>query len=218
MATSGRSSLINIVLLYLSLMGLGAIGGYGSFYFLFSERCSQLIMETKEKHSSSRQQFQQKYENALEGQRQCLADSSAKRELRALQGRLEAQSNLADRHQVLLQKQEDTLTRLSEVQSAQEATGQTVATLHEELTHTKAELAEANRKLVETLKSSDEVETGLRSEVTTATGLVDKQAQDVIDMTEQLDECDSLLPSYRDEAVMMKNYLRTRHHEQCKME
>jgi peptidoglycan hydrolase CwlO-like protein len=139
-------------------------------------------------------------------------------ELSELQGRLEAQSSLADRHQVLLQKQEDTLTRLSEVQAAQEATGQTVATLREELTQTKAELAETNRKLVETLKSSDAVETGLRSELTAATGLLDQQAQDVTDMTEQLDECDSLLPSYRDEAVMMKNYLRTRHHQQCRME
>lgn len=218
MATTGGPSLINIVLLYLSLMGLGAIGGYGSFYFMFSERCTQLMTETEEKHSSSRQQFQEKYENALEGQRQCMADSSAKRELSELQGRLEAQSSLADRHQVLLQKQEDTLTRLSEVQTAQEATGKTVATLREELTQTKAELAKANRKLVETLKSSDELESGLRGELTVSTYLADQQAQDIVDMTEQLHECDALLPSYRDEAVMLKTYLRTRNHQQCRME
>ena len=232
MTASSGPSLVNIVFLYLSLMGLGAMGGYGGFYWLFSERCSQLMTETQQNHAVSRQQFQKKYEDALEGQRQCMTDTTAKQELSEMQGRLEAQATLADRHQGLLEaqgtlaerhqglllQQEETLTRLSQIQASQETSAEIIESLREELRTARADLSDANRKAEGIISSANEVGTNLRQQLTVANHLVEQRTQDVGTMKNRLDDCDDLLPAFRDEVALAKNYLRTRNHQQCKME
>ena len=219
MSTSSGPSLLNIVLLYFSLIGIGAIAGYGGFYMLFSERCSQLMAETQTKHATSRQEFQKKYEEAMEGQRQCKSDAArGKQELSEIHGRFEAQSTLADRHQALLLKQEETLLRLAEAQTTQEAASQTIASLRDELRDTKTDLADANRKLEDALTSAHSMKMELTQSLAAVEDLLEKRKQDIDDMSRQLDKCDDLLPAYRDEISLAQNYLRTRHHQQCKME
>ena len=219
MSSSSGPSLFNIILLYFSLMGIGAIAGYGGFYWLFSERCSQLMDETKTMHAISRQEFQKKYEDAIEGQRQCMSDATkGKQELSDVHGRFEAQATLAERHQALLLKQEETLLRLAETQTTQEAASQTIASLRYELRDTQTDLAETNRKLEEALFSMHSVKMELTQSLTAVEDLLEKRNQDIEDMSRQLDECDDLLPVYRDEISLAQNYLRTRHHQQCKME
>ena len=218
MTTAPGPSLLNIVLLYLSLMGLGAIGGYGGFYWLFSERCAQLMTETQQTHALSRQEVQKKYEDALEGQRQCMSDTSVKKELSEMQGRLEAQATLAERHQGLLIKQEETLARLAEAQALQDVAANTIASLRDELRATKTDLSEVNQKLQHALSEANAVETELKDRLQIVDALLDTRNHDIEIMNTQIDECDELLPSFRDELSVVKNYLRTRNHQQCRME
>lgn len=219
MTSSPGPSLFNIVLLYFSLMGIGAIAGYGGFYWLFSERCSQLMTETQTRHAISRQEIQKKYEDAIEGQRQCMSDvNKRKLELSEMHGRYEAQATLAERHQALLLKQEETLLRLGEAQTTQEAASQIIASLRDELRDTRTALADANRKLEDALLTSHSMEIELRQSLQAVENLLEERNHDVEDMSRHLDECDKLLPVYRDEISLAQNYLRTRHHQQCKME
>lgn len=220
---SSPPSALNIVLLYLSLMGLGAMGGYGAFYHLFSERCSKLVSQTEDKHSASRLEFQSKYEEALEGQRQCLADSTAKRSDMA--GRLEAQSNLADRHYELLKQQEDTLARLSTTQLSQEESMKLIASLRDDLATSREQMAESklglqslNAQYVLLRQEKDASEAGLKKELESTKELLQHQAEDLAEVNEEVKECDRDLPLFREEAAGLKNYLRTRNHQQCKME
>jgi hypothetical protein len=208
-------SLINIILLYLSLMGFGAIGGYGIFYYLFSERCSQLMRETESKHSASRQDYQSRYEEALEGQRQCMAETSSKTQ--ELQGRLEAQSDMAARHQSMLQKQEETLLRLSNVQAAHESATGTIASLREEVSILRNDLAETERSLESNILNSQKVENDLRLQLDTANEVLEQRTVEVEELNKHTRECGALLPVYREEISWMHNYLRSRNNRQCQM-
>ena len=45
-----RPSLINVILLYLTLIGLGGIGGYFAFNFLDGSRCETLLDNLERRH------------------------------------------------------------------------------------------------------------------------------------------------------------------------
>jgi len=113
----GSPSLLNILVLYLSLIGLGAIGGYAGFYAVFRQRCQQIIQTAEKRHVSSRQELQEKYMKALENQHQCQNPSAATsqgNELLEIKDRLEAHSIMAEKHQDLLKRQEETVIRLEQ--------------------------------------------------------------------------------------------------------
>ena len=215
---AGAPSVLNILLLYLALLGLGAIGGYTAFYLLFSERCTALMNDVTTKHGEYRTTMQSKYEQALEGQRQCMTDTSLKDELSSLQGRLEAQSTLTNRHQNLLQQQEDTLTRLGTLQAAHEVASQTVMTLKEELSQTRQLLQQAKKDLQESLTERNKMKQGYEDRVALTGSLLQKRVEEVEALSQQQQHCDVALPQLRQETMHMKNYIRQRNHQACKME
>jgi chromosome segregation ATPase len=107
-------SLVNVIMLYLSILGLGVIGGYGVFFYMFSERCVNLLQESDVRFNTSREEWQAKYREALTEKEQCIIP------LNEMQGRLEAQSTLAEHHQALLGKHEDTVAKLAALQQSKQ--------------------------------------------------------------------------------------------------
>jgi chromosome segregation ATPase len=116
-------SLVNVIMVYLSILGLGVIGGYGVFFYTFSERCINLLEETQVRFNTSHEEWETKYKEALAEKEQCIIP------LNEMQGRLEAQSALAERHQALLAKQKDTVAKLSALQQFKEESSAALETL-----------------------------------------------------------------------------------------
>lgn len=114
MDTPTGPSLVNVIMMYLSILGLGVIGGYGVFFHMFSERCVNLLEESELRFNTSHEEWETKYKEALADKEQCIIP------LNEMQGRLEAQSVLAERHQALLAKQEETVAKLSALQQLKE--------------------------------------------------------------------------------------------------
>ena len=211
-------SLCNVLLLYLSLLGLGVIGGYGSFYYMFAERCTGLMAQVESRHGEYRASMQVKYEDALEQQRQCLADTTVREQLHQLQGRLEAQSNLAQRHQSLLQQQQDTLQRLSNLQHAHETATHNVVTLREELAQTRLQLERTNRDYHNLLRDKETTEKQLHDRLSLTESVLTKRVEEIDGLVTQQEQCNALLPVFENESNRMKQYLRQRNHQICKME
>ncbi len=46
--TKGGPPLLNFIMLYMTLLGLGVIGGYGAFFVMFHERSVGLLQQAEE--------------------------------------------------------------------------------------------------------------------------------------------------------------------------
>jgi chromosome segregation ATPase len=216
--SSGGPSILNILLLYFSLLGLGALGGYAGFYASFSERCSALLRETEGLHNVSKQAYQEKYESAMEGQRQCMSDNTVKEELQQLQGKLESQSNLADRHQALLDKQEQTLARLSALQELSQENGNTIHDLREQLSQMRMELTTEKQKVEMVTRERDTLEKELHGRLGETQGMLELREQQVQELLSKTTEYDYWMPVISEELDFMKNYFRQRDHAMCKLQ
>jgi chromosome segregation ATPase len=111
--TPSGPSLVNLIMLYLSILGMGVIGGYGVFFYMFSERCVNLLQESEMSLNTSREEWQARYKEALTENEQCIIASNE------MHGRLEAQSTLAEHYQALLGKHKDTVAKLSALQQSE---------------------------------------------------------------------------------------------------
>lgn len=216
--TAGYPSIVNILMLYLSLLGIGAMGGYATFYFSFSQRCSAHILASESRHNESRQAFQEKYEAAIEGQLQCMSGSIAKDEVNQIQGRLESQSTLADRHQSLLDKHEATLERLSALQQSNHESGSMIHELREQLAVTRTELATTKQKLEAESTDAKIMIADLTTRLVEAQTLVEHQEQQIQTLTLTTTEHGSIMPVIKEQFNFLKNYVRQRNHAKCKME
>jgi hypothetical protein len=160
--SEGDSSVVNRILLYLLLLGVGAIGGFGGFHTLFQTSCTELLTASNSRQNTSLEALQGKYSKAVADHKRCLRDDSAKQKLHELHDRLDSQTTLAGKHQDLLEKHEITLNKLNEVQRASDASSQTVSTLQEQIKRLQRELGQSTvqvqlsrqtaEKQVETLK------------------------------------------------------------------
>jgi chromosome segregation ATPase len=216
--SGGGPSILNILLLYVSLLGLGALGGYAAFYASFSERCSALLRETEGLHNASKQVYVDKYEAAMEGQRQCMSDSTVKGELQKLQGTLESQSNLADRHQALLDKQEQTLAKLSALQELSQENGNTIHELREKLSQMRMELTTEKQRVEMVTRERDTLESELQGRLGETQGMLELREQKVQELLSKAEEYDYWMPLISEEVALMKNYFLQRDHARCKLQ
>jgi chromosome segregation ATPase len=135
-------------MLYLLILGLGLIGGYGVFFHTFSERCMNLVQASEVRFNTSREEWQTKYDLALSEKEQCVIP------LNEMQGRLETQSTLAEHHQALLRKQEDSV---AELKDAFEKLQTQVGELH-------SELERMNQKMIDSAQEKERTETELQNQ------------------------------------------------------
>ena len=211
-------SILNILMLYLSLLGMGAMGGYATFYFSFSQRCSAHILASESRHNESRQAFQEKYEAAIEGQLQCMSGSIAKDEMNQMQGRLESQSTLSDRYQSLLDKHEATLGRLSAMQQSNQESGSMIHELRDQLAVTRMELATTKQKFELESTGGKTMIADLTERMIEAQTLMKQQEQQMQTLTVTTMEHGSLMPMIKEQLNFLKHYVRQRNHAKCKME
>jgi chromosome segregation ATPase len=107
---------INKLLFYVTLIGLGIIGGYTAFYSIYNHRCSDLLDEAEGRHNMTREDLETRYKHAMEEHHECLNDESVMLELYELRGRLESLEALEKKHQVLKEAYDDTATELSNLE------------------------------------------------------------------------------------------------------
>jgi hypothetical protein len=146
-SSSGKRSVINLILLYSTLVGLGAIGGYAIFYSLFSHRCSDMMDDAERRHNETRQELQNRYIVAMEDHHACLDDEATEAELLELRDRTKGQADLVGKHQSLLEKHQENVELLAKTQSMQEQTKQQVSQLLADVERKQRELADMKKML-----------------------------------------------------------------------
>ena len=94
-ANSSNGSLISRVLLYLTLIGMGVLGGYLMFTTIYNHRCADLLDDAEGRHNSTRSNLETRYKTALEEHHECIGDESATLQIYELRGRIEQLETIA---------------------------------------------------------------------------------------------------------------------------
>ena len=209
---AGPPSLLNVIMLYLCLVGLGVIGGYGAFYFMFSQRCVNLLAESEAHYNATKEEWQSRYLDAVADKEQCLTP------LYQAQGQLEAQSTVAERYQALLVKQEETLAKLSALQETKEESGDTLTSLRSQIGQLELELETAVRKLGESEREKHRVEQELLNEVQQARDVVSQRERELVEVREYQDFCAARIPALEAGWQKTKDYIQERANRLCRME
>ena len=110
---SQSTSLINQLLLYLSLIGLGIIVGYLLFYTIYNHRCADLLDDAEGRYNQTRANLETQYQTALEEHHECIGDESANLEIYDLRGRLEKLETIQKDYEILKEKHSKTLEELT---------------------------------------------------------------------------------------------------------
>jgi len=205
-------SLFNVIMLYLTLLGLGVIGGYGAFYLLFSERCVGLLQLQEVRYNTSMLEWQAKHQEAISEKDQCLSP------LHQLQGKLEAQSTFAEKHQALLEKHEEALSKLSALQQTKEESNASQGKLRAQIGELQLELQRANQKVADSVKDKERVEQDLQSRLQQAKEELVQQAEKVDGIKGDQAECAAKLPELESDLKTVKSFVQNRAERMCRME
>ena len=205
-------SLLNIILLYLSLLGLGVIAGYGGFFFMFNDRCVNLLRETEVRYNASQVEWQTKLQEALSEKDQCISP------LHELQGKLEAQSIFAEKHQALLQKHEETLSKLAALQQSKEEYSESQGKLQARIGELQLELERSYQKLADSMKQKELAEQELQTRLSQAEEKLAQQTRQVNSMKNNGEHCASKLPELESNLKTIKSFVQNRAERMCRME
>jgi chromosome segregation ATPase len=186
---SGRPSLINILLLYSSLMGLGAIGGYATFYTIFSTKCSDLMDEVERRHNETSEEVQNKYLTAVENHHRCIEDETRKLELVELKGRLDGQATLVGRHHDLLDKHQESVEKVSSLQAAHDETKGKFEGLQAEVEAKQAELVLVKQEIGNYNAEMAGVERRLSDQRSLSSNIMKKKVEEIELLKTERVEC-----------------------------
>jgi hypothetical protein len=107
-------SMLQLLLLCWTMIGVGVIGGYMGFLRLQDGRCADVLDTMERQFIASRQDLQERYLKSVQEVQRCLEDGVDTYS----RGRaLDDQASSMRTHQALLQNHQDTLTELSKWQS-----------------------------------------------------------------------------------------------------
>jgi hypothetical protein len=174
------SSVVNRILLYLLLVGVGAIGGFTIFHRHFQTSCTELLTASNSHQNASLEALQEKYSKAVADHKRCLRDDSAKQKLHDLHDRLDSQTTFAGKHQDLLEKHEATLEKLNEVQRASDASSQTVSSLQEQIKRLQRELGQSTVQVQLSRQTADKQVETLKEQLNLSRTML-REKQDAID-------------------------------------
>lgn len=144
-------SLVNVILLYSTLIGMGVIVGFSGFYFQFNERCVTLLHKAEDRFNSSKIEWHAKHQEAVAEKDECLSP------LQDLQGKLDAQSSLAEQHQELKERHEKTIANLAAMQKSNMKNTEIRKKLNEEIAQLKSDVESTKQQLSAAVQDKDQV-------------------------------------------------------------
>ncbi|CAB9498037.1 expressed unknown protein [Seminavis robusta] len=199
------SNNLNIILLCCCLLGIGTITGYTVFYFIFRGKCANLLTAKDQRHNASQVELQSKYSRALTDVRQCQEDSNAKGELQELQGRLQAQAKLSDKHQDLLERHERTLERISQLQASEDASKSQIQTLQDQVKTVHSSLETTSKELGNAQRERDVMQRDLTQQMSNINNLLQDRETESMELRELLDSCDDKIKNAEGQLAELRN-------------
>lgn len=207
------TSLFNVIMLYLSLLGLGVIGGYGAFFLMFNQRCLFLLESAEETYNTSKIEWQSKHQEAIAEKNECLNP------LQQLQGKLEEQSILAEKHQTLIKEHTVTLSKLATLQQAKEESVASRAKVQAQIEEIQRELKQANQRAVDAVKDKEQVEKNLQTRLQIAQDELAQKTADFKSLQEKQEECSSSNDSsLESDLKTVTTFVQNRAERMCRME
>jgi chromosome segregation ATPase len=201
-SSSGATSLVNIILLYSTLVGLGAIAGYMTFYAFFNHRFAHLLDDAERRHNSSRQELQDRYTKVVEEHQKCLEDETRVLELFDLRGRLDGQADLAGKHQLLLDKYQESEEHLSHTLSMHEEAQLKYQQLQARVEKKEAELAELESQIDAYNEQNTLLERKLVDQKDEMEDLLKRKEDEINNLRNEIED---LLKEKEDEIIKLKN-------------
>ena len=183
---------VNVISFCIFLVGIGTLLGYATFYVTFQTKCSNLLLDQTERHNETHAQLQTKYSRALDDVRQCQDDAQTKGELQELQGRLQAQAALSNKHQDLLERHEKTLERISVLQQSNEGSQEQIQTLREGIKIVKVSLEESTLQLQEAQQEHHDIQHQLQGQIDDTNRLIQEKSQENAQLRNSLGSCEHL--------------------------
>lgn len=154
-----RPSLVNTLLTYFLLVGVGAIVGYIIFYSIYNHRCSDMMDEAERRFNQTKEELNFKL---IEAMYKGTTSEGAESELLELRGRLEGQTGLLGKHQALLDKHQQTVEQLSQMQTTLDRVKMRKSELSKELEISEKKLAEKEEDLNKISMQKDTLEQRLK--------------------------------------------------------
>lgn len=205
-------SLFNVIMLYLTLLGLGVIVGYGAFYAQFNDRCVTLLHRSEERYNASKAEWLAKHQEAVSEKEECLNP------LHQLQGKLEAQSTFVEKHQALLEKHEEALAKLSTLQQSKEQSSNSEAKLKAQIGQLQLEVQRSKQKITDTIQDKERVEQDLQARLTSTMERLAQTTLEVKQRKKDQEECASKLPALESDLKTVKSFVQNRAERMCRME
>lgn len=199
-APKGGPPLLNVIMLYMTLLGLGVIGGYGAFFVMFHERCVGLLQQAEETYNSSKIEWQAKHQQVISEKNECLNP------LQKLQGKLQEHSTLAEKHRVLEKQHDEATSKLAALQQSKDESDGIRAKLESQITEIQTQLKEANQKVAEAVNKRGEIEKDLQTRLEIAQN---ELSQKVVELKE-LQESNQKVVATINEKRKIENDLKMR--------
>ena len=204
-------------MLYMTLLGLGVIGGYGSFFLMFHERCVGLLQQAEETYNSSKLEWHAKHQQALSEKNECLNP------LQKLQGKLQEHSTLAEKHQALEKDLGVATAKLAALQQSKDESDGIRAKLESQIREIQTQLKEANQK-VDAVNNRGEIEKDLQMRLEIAQDELAQKAADIKELQERTTACPETSESNNDNAALESDlktvtaFVQNRAERMCRME
>jgi hypothetical protein len=209
-------SLLNVLLLYSTLIGLGAIGGYFLFYTLFHARCADILDENELRHNVTRQELNGKYLAAVEEHYKCLEQETTQLEISELRNRLDAQASLTGKQNTMLEQNQDSAERLANLHAMHEETLLKFHNLQSEVSQKESELAALKQDIAVYTREQDMLEKQLINQDEHDDNILSKKVQEARQFRNEKDACQAARKIMEMEAKEIKDHIQHRHGALCR--
>ena len=149
---SSIAKIINAILLYLTLVGIGAICGYMVFSSIYNHRCSDLLDDAERVFNSSRLELQDRYMQAVEETHRCQEEESKLTKLDQ------------DKYQSLLDQQKQSDKEVSSLQQQVKESESQTRELQEVLSQKDSEIKSLQERLDNRLQHNKRLEKRLQEQ------------------------------------------------------
>ena len=217
----GPPSLFNVVLLYFTLIGLGAILGYMTFYNVSHHRCADLLDVVERRHQQSQKEYRDKYLSLVDEHQKCLemdADHTNNHKLRERMREMGDDGGTAamgKQHMKLMERHTESVERLATLQQIHEETivklhkvQDEVERKHSEWTHVKGEIESCHaekRKLEQQWMDQQHSNTAVWNE----------KVDEIQRLRQETEACFATQKALEVEIKSLKRHLQNRQGAQC---
>jgi hypothetical protein len=209
-------SLLNVLLLYSTLIGLGAIGGYIIFYNLFHIRCADILDENEQRHNVTRQELKDQYVAAVEEHHKCLEQETTKMEIQELRNRLDSQASLTGKQNTMLEQNQDGAERLANLHAMHEETLLKFHNLQSEVSIKESQLAAVKQDIAVYTREQNMLEKQLIDQDQYNDNILSKKVQEARQYKTEKDSCQAARKIMEFEAKEIKDHIQHRDGALCR--